>query len=53
MKKLSVKAWRYNTKLKYYIIWRYNTKWRYYISMVKDKNFECHFVVYATLYNEE
>ena len=32
---------------------RYNTKWRYYISIVKDRNFERHFVVYATLFDED
>ena len=31
----------------------YNTKWRYYIYMVKDRNFERHFVVYATLSDED
>ena len=31
----------------------YNTKWRYYISMVKDQYFERHFVVYATLFDED
>ena len=25
----------------------HNTKWRYYIYMVKDTNFEHHFVVYS------
>ena len=31
----------------------YNTKWRYYIYMVKDGNFERHFVLYATLFDED
>ena len=31
----------------------YNTKWRYYIYMVKDRNFERHFVLYATLFDED
>ena len=33
-KKLRVKAWRYNTNLKYYIIWSYNTKWRCYRNVI-------------------
>ena len=31
----------------------YNTKWRYYIYMVKDRNFEHHLVVHATLFDED
>ena len=29
------------------------TKWRYYIYVVKDRTFERHFLVYATLFDED
>ena len=31
----------------------YKTKWRYCIYVVKDRNFERHFVGYATLFDED